>query len=306
MRDRSAALDSLPGADRIAKATGATIIANGEAISVMRASGVPEAQLCAIAGGERIPLFTKAQREEAISMAAKGTPLFPRPGPPTPDPATAPITVNAWPSLHCFLPPGDLHSIPDVVDTGTVYTGGPSHASTMDTTRLMTYGLGGMLKSPPEALAAAPPGVQAFVEYMRDTDAHKYSYFDGGQLLYHFLLPKRPSQGGLDRSIVWSGHLGGYEGILRNITPAPDLALLAVAGRANLNGRPFDGSGAQFMKQQLKWLGEPAKVVWCMHDDSCIKPLSTDTRAADEMVAKETKCELWTLEPGKRYELFGS
>ena len=103
---------SLPGADRLAKATGAIIVANGEAISVMRIAGVPESQLMAVAGGERIPIFTAAQRCEAIECAEKaavtaGPPGPPGhgqrrgpPGPPMPDPETAPITVHAWPSLH--------------------------------------------------------------------------------------------------------------------------------------------------------------------------------------------------------------
>src|SRR5690349_10219551 len=49
--------DHLPGADKVAKRTGAIIIGNGEAINVMRGAGIPETQLLAVAGGERIPLF---------------------------------------------------------------------------------------------------------------------------------------------------------------------------------------------------------------------------------------------------------
>ncbi|KAF6784892.1 hypothetical protein CMUS01_16588, partial [Colletotrichum musicola] len=37
--------DHLPGADRIAKKTGATVIANGEAITLLRSAGVHESQL---------------------------------------------------------------------------------------------------------------------------------------------------------------------------------------------------------------------------------------------------------------------
>src|SRR4029453_17785114 len=46
--------DHLWGAERIAKATGATIVGSYESIRVMAAQGVPEEQLMPVAGGERV------------------------------------------------------------------------------------------------------------------------------------------------------------------------------------------------------------------------------------------------------------
>jgi hypothetical protein len=127
---------SLPGADRLARQTGAIIVGNGEAINVMRAAGVPEAQLLPVAGGERIPLFSRSQRDKAIEEAAKRNPPGPPgapgapnghgpppgpPGPPMPDASEARMTVHAWPSLHCLATSADHRDIPETIDTGTVF-----------------------------------------------------------------------------------------------------------------------------------------------------------------------------------------
>jgi len=86
--------DHLPGSDRLAKQTGATVIANGEAITCLRDAGVPEEQLLPVAGGERIPLFTKEVREQA-----KRGECAVAPGPPgapaLPDASLATIAVHA-------------------------------------------------------------------------------------------------------------------------------------------------------------------------------------------------------------------
>jgi len=113
--------DHLPGCDRLAKRTGAIVIANGEAINVLRTAGVPEEQLLPVAGGERVPLFTKEIREAALRGEG---PLAPGPpgAPALPDSSIAVMAVHAvsmqhltkkhirvlivrkWPSLHCLLP----------------------------------------------------------------------------------------------------------------------------------------------------------------------------------------------------------
>jgi len=79
-----------------------------------------------------------------------------------------------------------------------------------------------------------------------------------------------------------------------------------VAGRANIDGRPFDGSAAEAATQICKWLGEPAEVIWCLHDEAPIKPWRIDTRAATEMVERNTKSRIKTLHHTKPYQLFGS
>ena len=91
--------DHLPGCDRLAKQTGATVIANGEAINVLREVGVPEEQLLPVAGGERIPLFTRKARE-----AARRGECALAPGPPgapaLPDSSLAAMAVHAVSGEH--------------------------------------------------------------------------------------------------------------------------------------------------------------------------------------------------------------
>jgi L-ascorbate metabolism protein UlaG (beta-lactamase superfamily) len=79
---------------------------------------------------------------------------------------------------------------------------------------------------------------------------------DGGALVYLFETP----DGTLlyqDTSGHWSGILGGLR---------PDVAILAAAGRGNIDGEPIQGSLAQFVALQVELL-EPAKVIMSHHDD---------------------------------------
>jgi hypothetical protein len=159
--------DHLPGCDRLAKKTGAMVVANGEAINVLREAGVVEEQLMPVAGGERIPLFTRdvweAARKHEIPTA---------PGPPgapiLPDPSWAAMEVHAvsfldlmYPSTYTYLLVAEpslsvtrnqvnesfsssildannrySHAdIPDTMDTATAYKGSASYACTIDITR---------------------------------------------------------------------------------------------------------------------------------------------------------------------------
>lgn len=86
--------DHLPGCDRLAKQTGATVFANGEVINMLRQAGVPDEQLMPVAGGERIPLFKQQDRQAASNRQGKlasGPPL----APPLPDPCLAALTAHA-------------------------------------------------------------------------------------------------------------------------------------------------------------------------------------------------------------------
>ena len=82
------------------------------------------------------------------------------------------------------------------------------------------------------------------------------------------------------------------------------MVVLGIAGRGNLNGRPFDGSAAQFAALQLKWLGMPTKVIWCLHDEALVAPFRVDTTAAKDTVEKETGAKVVDLEYAKPYVLF--
>jgi L-ascorbate metabolism protein UlaG (beta-lactamase superfamily) len=79
---------------------------------------------------------------------------------------------------------------------------------------------------------------------------------DGGPLLYLFETP----QGSLlfqDTSGCWTGILAGLR---------PDVAILAAAGRGNLDGEPVQGSLAQFLAREVELL-QPKRVVLSHHDD---------------------------------------
>lgn len=147
------------------------------------------------------------------------------------------------------------------MDTSVVYTGETTpYTCTLDITHGMKYGLLQLDKLvPPEQ---QDDGIRSFIEYVNDSEKHgnMFSHSDGGQLMYNIIID--------GEGLLWSGHLGAYEGIMSRMEPKPKIAILGIAGRANHDGRPFDGSAAQFAVKMVKWLGEPEKVIWCMHDDS--------------------------------------
>jgi hypothetical protein len=87
---------------------------------------------------------------------------------------------------------------------------------------------------------------------MKQREQHSYSFYDGGQLAY--LIGKK-------KTLFWNGHLGGFEGIPKLLEPKLDVAMLAIAGRANLNGCPFYGSAAGFIVKEIGWLCEPDRVI---------------------------------------------
>ncbi|KAL0939307.1 uncharacterized protein CTRU02_205917 [Colletotrichum truncatum] len=244
--------DHLPGADRIAIKTGAIVVANCEAINCLRKAGVPEEQLFPVQGGERLPLFTKevrlqAQRHE-VPLAE-----FPPGRPPYPHHSLAALSVHVWPSLHCFMP----HPTPEVMDTGVPYRDENPYSSTLDITLGMKHYLlkmGDVI--PPERMT---DGMRSFCTYVGDRERHIFSHCDGGQLMFNIIID--------GNALLWSSHLGGYEGILKSIEPKPRVAILGIAGRANLNGRPFVGSAAEFAAQQIQWLGQPSQVIWCLQDE---------------------------------------
>ena len=79
---------------------------------------------------------------------------------------------------------------------------------------------------------------------------------DGGALIYLIESP--------DGKVLFQDTSGRYDGIMERIKP--DVALLAAAGRGNINGEPIQGSLAQFVAQQVELL-RPTKVVFGHHDN---------------------------------------
>ena len=79
---------------------------------------------------------------------------------------------------------------------------------------------------------------------------------DGGALLYLFETP--------EGSILYQDTSGHWTGVLRDLRP--DVAILAAAGRGNIDGEPIQGSLAQFVARQVD-LVRPHRVILSHHDD---------------------------------------
>jgi L-ascorbate metabolism protein UlaG (beta-lactamase superfamily) len=198
--------DHLYGAERIAKATGATIIGSYETIRVMESQGVPLTQMIPVAGGEMIRLSKD-------------------------------VTVSVFPSQHsCVwshkeMPPSDLVCIGDL---GVTYQEQQERLKALwDYLRALGD----------EALAH----LQASAQGARG---------DGGALLYFFETP--------EGSLLFQDTSGHWSGILKNLRP--DVAILAAAGRGNIDGEPIQGSLAQFVARQADLI-RPQRVVLSHHDN---------------------------------------
>jgi L-ascorbate metabolism protein UlaG (beta-lactamase superfamily) len=79
---------------------------------------------------------------------------------------------------------------------------------------------------------------------------------EGGALAYLIETP--------EGSVLWKDTSGHWTGILRDIRP--DVALLAAAGRGNIDGEPVQGSLAQFIAREVDLL-RPKRVILSHHDD---------------------------------------
>ena len=82
---------------------------------------------------------------------------------------------------------------------------------------------------------------------------------DGGALLFLFETP--------DGTLLFQDTSGHWSGILESLGEhPPDVAILAAAGRANVDGEPIQGSLADFVADQARVLGA-RRVVLGHHDD---------------------------------------
>jgi len=86
---------------------------------------------------------------------------------------------------------------------------------------------------------------------------------------------------------------------------AADVALLALAGRPNVNGEPFQGSMAEFIVRRVEML-RPKKVVFC-HHDAFLPPymngMNVDA-AAEALRTRTPWTELVTMTYGDPVALF--
>jgi hypothetical protein len=85
---------------------------------------------------------------------------------------------------------------------------------------------------------------------------------DGGALAYLFDTP--------EGSIFWQDTSGCWTGVLAQLHA--DVAILAAAGRANVDGEPVQGSLAQFLTMEAATLG--ARTVILGHHDNWMPPVT--------------------------------
>ena len=146
---------------------------------------------------------------------------------------TSRVRVRVFPSLHsCLWARGSR------TDSDECCTGGEglSHQDRLVLTAQRASGSGGG-----SDLGAQPAGTPRG---------------DGGALAFLVETP--------EGSIWWNDTSGYWTGITRDLRP--DVAILAAAGRGNVDGEPIQGSVAQFVAGEARLL-RPRRVLFCHHDD---------------------------------------
>jgi L-ascorbate metabolism protein UlaG (beta-lactamase superfamily) len=88
---------------------------------------------------------------------------------------------------------------------------------------------------------------------------------DGGALVYLFDTP--------DGTLLYQDTSGHWTGIVRDLRP--DVAIVAAAGRGNIDGEPIQGSLAQFVAREVELL-DASRVV-LSHHDNWLPGFSVDT-----------------------------
>ena len=110
---------------------------------------------------------------------------------------------------------------------------------------------------------------------------------DGGALVFLFETP--------EGSLLFQDTSGNWSGVLGSIDP--DVAILAAAGRANVDGEPLQGSLAAFLIEEAKSLG--ARRVLLAHHDNWLPGFSSAPDPEPIRIAfRESVPEVELLEPG--------
>jgi L-ascorbate metabolism protein UlaG (beta-lactamase superfamily) len=131
-------------------------------------------------------------------------------------------------------------------------------------------------------------------EYFSVHDGHA-SHRDGGQLAYLLETP--------EGSLLVSASPGHWTGIFDGLRP--DVAILAAAGRPNVDGEPYQGSVAEFLVEQVDLLGRP--VVALCHHDPLLPPVAPayDVSAAEAALREVVGADRYrTFEYGTPTALF--
>ena len=240
--------DHLWGAERIAHQTGATIIGSHESVRLMEIEEVPDEQLVAVAGGERIRLSDS-------------------------------VSVWVFPSQHsCIWSSAGTSGEVCLGDLGLTLDERQANLDSRAALRASS-GAPGMAESEAHRMECAqqPRG-------------------EGGALAYFIETPLG--------SILWKDTSGHWTGILRDLRP--DAALLAAAGRGNIDGEPIQGTLAQFVAREADLL-RPRRIVLGHHDD-WNPPVSSPTDMEPiewELSRQAPKVELAQMDYLEGYPILG-
>ena len=181
------------------------------------------------------------------------------------------VTVSVYPSQHSCVWSHQQMGPPDEVCIGELGVTWQQRSARMkELTTFMSTALG------PEVFA-----------HLIDGAPGHSNRGDGGALVFLFKTPE-----GTLLFQDTSGHWSGVFGALR-----PDVAILAAAGRANINGEPIQGSLAEFLATQVSMIS-PRRVILGHHDDwlpGFSRP--TDTTPIRAAISA-TSPDVELLEPG--------
>jgi L-ascorbate metabolism protein UlaG (beta-lactamase superfamily) len=158
------------------------------------------------------------------------------------------IVVSVYPSLHSCVWTGPFQQ-PDVECLGDV-------GLTIDQQKLRFRELEAHIATlSPEARAHALRGRQG-------------DRGDGGALIYLIETP--------EGSLLYQDTSGHWSGLMRDLRP--DVAILAAAGRGNIDGDPIQGTLAEFVARQAAFL-QPKRVL-LSHHDNWLPGFSLETNTA--------------------------
>lgn len=172
------------------------------------------------------------------------------------------VTVRVFPSLHsCTWISGSLNG--NDVQLG--------HYGLCEDERQSLAGSRGLMSTIGRESGEENAAARALREHLATAVGSRET---GGALCYLIETP--------EGSIFYQDTSGCWTGILQNIRP--DVALLAAAGRGNIDGEPIQGSLAQFVAREADML-RPRAIILGHHDDwmpPVTTPGGTDTAPIEE------------------------
>ena len=146
------------------------------------------------------------------------------------------VFVTVYPSLHSCVWTGPFQQ-PDVVCLGDL--GVPLHEQKQRFAAIAT------------SLSNLDPAGRAHY-----AAGNQGARGDGGALVFLIETP--------EGSLLYQDTCGHWSGIMRDLRP--DVAILAAAGRGNVDGDPVQGTMAQFIAREALFL-QPRRVLLGHHDD---------------------------------------